>query len=110
MNQVDDLVVQRLMQHFEHEIVNFNRKHIGEIAGEINKEDILKIGESISICRANYLKSVLEMAKTNDGSLTTRLTDDVKRQRLLYEETMAGFAALRHALERGYVVVNEGEG
>lgn len=110
MNQVDDLFVQRLMQRFEHEIVDVNRKQIGKITGEIKLQDILKIGESISICRANYLKSVLDMAKTEDGSLATRLTDDVKRQRLLYEETMAGFAALRHALERGYVVVNEGEG
>ncbi len=107
MNQVDDLVVQRLMQRFEHEIVNVNRKHISEITGEINKQDILKMGESISICRANYLKSVLEMAKIEDGNLATRLTDDVKRHRLLYEETMAGFAALRLALERGYVVVKE---
>lgn len=107
MNQVDELVVQRLMQQFEHEIVDVNRRHISEITGEIKRQDILKMGEAISICRANYLKSVLEMSKTDDGSLATRLTDDVKRQRLLYEETMAGFAALRHALERGYVEVND---
>jgi len=66
------------------------------------------MGEAISICRANYLKSVLEMSKTDDGSLATRLTDGVKKQRMLYEESMAGFSALRHALERGYVVVNDG--
>jgi len=30
MKQVDELVVQRLMQQFEHDIVNVNRKHIGE--------------------------------------------------------------------------------
>lgn len=107
MNQVDDLDVQRIMQRFEHEIVAINRKHISEITGDINKDDILKMGEAISICRANYLKAVLEMAKSGDGGLATRLTDDVKRQRLLYEETMAGFAALRHALERGYVVVTD---
>jgi hypothetical protein len=34
-----------------------------------------------------------------------RLNDEVKNYRLLYEESMQGFAALRHALERGYVVV-----
>ncbi len=107
MNQVDDLDVQRFLQRFEHEIVNVNRKHIGEITGEINKQDVLKIGESVSICRANYLKSVLEMARNDDVSQVVVRAGDAKRQRLLYEETMAGFAALRHALERGYVVVND---
>ncbi len=47
------------------------------------------------------------MANTDDGNLATRLTADVREKRQLYEETMAGFAALRHALERGYVEVHE---
>lgn len=107
MSQIDEFDLQRLLQRFEHEIVDINRKHISEITGEINKKDILKIGEAISICRANYLKSVIEMANVEDGSLEGRLTDDVRINRQLYEETMAGFAALRHALERGYVIVND---
>ena len=107
MSQIDELDLQRLMQRFEHEIIQVNRRHISEITGEINSQDILKMGEAISICRAKYLKSVIEMANTEDGNLATRLTDDVKNSRQLYEESMAGFAALRHALERGYVVVND---
>lgn len=107
MSNVDDLAVQRLMQRFEHEIVDINRRHIGEITGEIDKNDVLKLGEAISICRANYLKSVLKVAKNDDGKLAEGLAHDVKNQRALYEETMLGFAALRHALERGYVVVND---
>lgn len=105
MSQIGELELQRLMQRFEHEIVQLNRKHIGEITGDISKKDILKMGEAISICRANYLKTVIEMSNMEDGSLATRLTEDVRTKRELYEETMAGFAALRHALERGYVVV-----
>lgn len=107
MSDVDNLSVQRVLQQFEHEIVEVNRRHIREITGEIGKSDILKIGESISICRARYLKSVLEVARTDDEDLSIRLTNEVKSQRLLYEETMQGFAALRHALERGYVVVTD---
>ena len=107
MSHVDEVNVQRVLQQFEHEIVEVNRKHISEITGEIGKGDILKMGEAISICRANYLKAVLDMAKTEDGNLASCLTDEVMKQRLLYEETMQGFAALRHALERGYVVVND---
>ena len=105
MSDVDKVCVQRVLKQFEHDIVDVNRRHIGEITGEIGKNDILKIGEAISICRARYLKAVLDMAKTDDAEQVGRLTDEVKIQRHLYEETMQGFAALRHALERGYVVV-----
>ena len=107
MNQSNEINVQRVLQKFEHEIVGVNRRNISSIAGDISVEDLLKIGESISICRANYLKSVLDMANTEDGNLETCLTDEVKRKRILYEETMQGFAALRLAMERGYVVIND---
>ena len=107
MSDVDELAVQRFLQRFEHDIVAVNRQHIGEITGKIDSDDILKMGEAISICRARYLKSVLEVAKNNDGNLAEGLAHEVKAQRMLYEETMQGFAALRHALERGYVVVSD---
>lgn len=107
MSNVDELDVQRIMQRFEHEIVDVNRRHISEITGEISKDDILKLGEAISICRAKYLKSVLEMAKSGACGLENKLNEEVQSRRMLYEETMQGFAALRHALERGYVVVND---
>lgn len=107
MSNVDELDVQRIMQRFEHEIIGVNRQHIGDITGEINKDDILKLGEAISVCRARYLKSVLEMTRAEDGNLESRLTEEVRSRRMLYEETMQGFAALRHALERGYVVVSD---
>ncbi len=108
MNHVDEVSVQRLLQQFEHQIVSVNRHHISEITGEIGKNDILKLGEAISVCRARYLKAVLDMAKTEDVNLAMQLSEEVSNQRLIYEETMLGFAALRHALERGYVVVNDG--
>lgn len=107
MSDVDELAVQRLMQRFEHEIVEVNRRHIGEITGEIGENDVLKMGEAISICRANYLKTVLDVAKNEDGNLAEGLTNKVRNQRLLYQETMLGFEALRHALERGYVVIGD---
>lgn len=107
MSQVDEIVVRRVMQRFEHDIVSVNRERIGEIAGDITQQDLLKIGEVISICRARYLKSVLDMAKTDEQSMADRLTDEVKKNRLLYEESMAAFAALRLALERGYVEVSD---
>ena len=38
MSDADKVSVQRLLQQFEHEIVDVNRRHIGEITGEIGKK------------------------------------------------------------------------
>lgn len=97
-----ELQVRRLLQQLEHQFVEINKRNIGEIVGEITQSDFSKLAEAISLCRANYLKEVLQMAGTDDGSLSKRLSEQVRDQRLLYEEAMEGFAALRHALERGY--------
>ena len=107
MVEVDEMSVQRLLQQFEHEIVAVNQQNISEITGDIGKEELLRIGTGISICRAKYLKLVLEMTKVTDGDISTAMVEQVRNQRLLYEETMHSFAALRHALERGYIVVKE---
>jgi hypothetical protein len=108
MVDVDEMSVQRLLQQFEHEIIGVNRKNISAIAGEIGKEELLRIGTGISICRAKYLKLVLEMTEIEGGDICTDMLSQVKNQRLLYEETMLSFDALRHALERGYIIVKEG--
>lgn len=107
MVDVDEMSVQRLLQQFEHEIVAVNQQNISEITGDIGKEELLRIGTSISMCRAKYLKLVLEMTNVKDGDISTAMVEQVRNQRLVYEETMYSFAALRHALERGYIVVKE---
>lgn len=107
MVDVDEMGVQRLIQQFEHEIIAVNQKNISEITGDIGIEDLLRIGTGISICRAKYLKLVLEISQKEEGDISTEMVQQVRNHRLLYEETMHSFAALRHALERGYVVVKE---
>ena len=105
MSDEIDAKVRRLMQQLEHQFIEINKRNISEIAGEIREKDFIKLAEAISITRANYLKEVLQMANTDDGSLCERLSSQVRNQRLLYDEAMQGFAALRHALERGYIVL-----
>jgi hypothetical protein len=102
MNDDIDIKVRRLMQQLEHQFVEINKRNINEIAGEITEQDFMKLADAISICRANYLKEVLQMANNEDGTLSARLSQQVRDQRLLYEEAMQGFDALRHALGRGY--------
>lgn len=102
MSDEAEIKVRRLMQQLEHRFIEINKRNIGDIAGEIREKDFMKLAEVISVCRANYLKEVLQMANSEDGTLSARLSEQVHKQRLLYEEAMQGFDALRHALERGY--------
>ena len=93
------------MQQLEHQFVEINKRNISAIAGEIRQKDFMKLAEAISVCRANYLKEVLQMANNEDSTIKTRLSEQVHQQRLLYEEAIQGFDSLRHALERGYFVL-----
>jgi len=101
----DEMSVQRLLQQFEHEIIGVNQKNISDIAGDIGIKELLRIGSKISTCRAQYLKLVLEMSVIEDSDISIAMVDEMKSQRIRYDELMLSFAALRHALERGYVVV-----
>jgi hypothetical protein len=107
MVDVDEVNVHRLLQRFEHEIVGVNQKNISDIAGDIGLEELLRIGAKISTCRAQYLKLVLEMSSVEDSDICDTMVVQMRSQRICYDELMLSFAALRHALERGYIVVKE---
>jgi hypothetical protein len=107
MVDVDEMSVQRLLQRFEHQIVGVNQKNISDIAGDIGLEELLRIGRKISTCRAEYLKLVLEMSKIDDSAICDTMVVQMRSQRICYDELMLSFGALRHALERGYIVVKD---
>ena len=102
MSDEVEIKIRRLMQQLEHQFIEINKLNISDIIGEIRESDFVKLAEAISVCRANYLKEVLKMANSEAGEFDDSLSQQVNKQRLLYEETMLGFDALRHALERGY--------
>jgi hypothetical protein len=47
------------------------------------------------------------MSCVEDVDITTIMVDEMKRQRIRYDELQLSFDALCHALKRGYVVVKE---
>ena len=101
----DEMSVQRLLQQFEHDITGVNQKYISDVAGDIGSEELLQIGSKIASCRAQYIKLAIEMSRADDSDISDAMVDQMGRQRLRYDELMLSFAALRHALERGYIVV-----
>lgn len=107
MSETKELKVRRLLQSFEHQIVEINKRNIREIAGEIDAERILRLAEAISVCRARYLKATLEMVTQSDGEVRIEIDDALIEQRRTYHEAMRGFDAVRHALERGYFALDD---
>jgi hypothetical protein len=106
MSEESNAQVRRLLQDFEHKVVEINKRKIREIAGEINQDDFLKMAELIAVCRARYLKDVLQISSTGEELLDEHLNDSLQQHRRSYHEAMRGFNALRHAFERGYLVLN----
>ena len=106
MSKEGDIKVRRMLQEFEHKVVEINKRNIREIVGEISEQDFLSLVEAISVYRARYLKEVLKMVEGKNDELSIDLSEQVLKSRKVYQEAMRGFEALRQALERGYFVLN----
>jgi len=107
MNDDLELQVRRMLQQFEHHVVEMNKRNISAIAGEVKQEDFLKMAESISVLRAQYLKVVLQIAHSSSADLNHKLCKQLKIHRQAYNEAMEGFGSLKHALERGYFSMSD---
>ena len=107
MNEEREVQVRRMLQGFEHKIVEINKRNIREITGEIGEHDFLLLAEAISVCRARYLKEVLSMTSPRNGGPKIELSDRLLEKRNAYQEAMRGFNALKHALQRGYFVLKD---
>ena len=108
MSEEREIQVRRMLQGFEHKIIEINKRNIREIAGEIGEEDFLLLADAISVCRANYLKEVLGMAKSSGGKPTIEISQRLLEKRDAYQQAMHGFDELKRALERGYFVPRSG--
>ncbi|MEM7543207.1 MAG: hypothetical protein AAF384_16710 [Pseudomonadota bacterium] len=98
---VDDVKNHRLHHEMQHKIVEINRVHITEIAGDIKRGNFMECAELVARLRGEYLAAVLRLA--GDKSATSaqaalRLRD----LREAYTEAREGFSAVEHALKRGY--------
>ena len=107
MSTDDQNKIRRMLQEFEHKVIDINKQTIHEVAGEIGAEEFAAVGTTIACARANYLKEVIKLAKSDNDSLNAGLNEALLEARKNYEEAMAGFAALKHALERGYFNLKE---
>ena len=107
MSDEIEVRVRRMLQEFEHKIVEINKRNIRDIVGEISEADFVLLAEAISVCRAHYLREALKIASTREGKLSINVSKKTVLARKRYEEAMQGFEALKQALGRGYFVIKE---
>jgi len=87
-----------------------NTQAISAAAGQITKDDLLRVAIAVSRFRANYLAAVLRLAKLSGTELPSQSEiAELRRVRLVYEEGLEGFGALRHALGRAYFTLADSD-
>ena len=100
----DELDHRRLHYEFEQSITAINRSQIGAVTGDISKSAFINVVKMVACLRARYLHTVLALGKDcHSECITTEAALELKRLRQAYTEALDGFAALEHAVKRGYV-------
>lgn len=99
---------QRFLLEIEQGIREANRKIIHERIPPITAANLLPFAVSVARLRARYLEAAFKFAEKASGDpIEDSEVEDMRRQRLTYEEARDAFEALRHAIERGYVEISD---
>lgn len=103
----DDLRRQRrFLEEVEMAIRTANREIIGGHIPTMDRQTFMRLAVAVGKVRAAYLDGVLHMDWSAGGETTA--LEDLRRKREMYEEAKAGFEALRHCIEVGYVDIGGG--
>jgi hypothetical protein len=74
----------------------------------LNKEMILSFAVAVGRLRARYLEAAFKLGVDEDGNAPQKsVIEDLRLRREMFEEARTAFAALRDAIEKGYVQVAE---
>lgn len=98
----------RLHHELEQSITAINRSQISAVTGSISKAAFINVVKMVACLRARYLYTVLDLGKDcHSECIPTEAALELQRLRQAYTEAMDGFAALEHAVKRGYVQLAE---
>ncbi len=101
---LDDVANRRLHHELDATVRSVNHELIGLATGVVTRGAFANVARAVASLRGRYLRSVLALgseaaagAADNDAAL------ELRPLREAYTEAMEGFAALEHALQRGYI-------
>ena len=104
MLQSDDEATRRLHLELEVTIRDVNSELISVSTGAISRSGFTNVARMVACLRGRYLQCVLKLGEESfDGHTSADAVLELRPLREAYTEAMEGFAALEHALQRGYV-------
>jgi hypothetical protein len=100
----NELATRRLHHELETTIREVNHELISASTGTITRSAFTDVARMVAGLRGRYLRCVLKLGDdAAHGSIDTATALELKVLREAYTEAVEGFAALEHALQRGYV-------
>ena len=100
----DEAVARRLHLELELTIREVNQELISASTGPISRTAFTNVVRMVASLRGRYLQCVLKLGEdSRDGRIDTDAALELKPLREAYTEAVEAFAALEHALQRGYV-------
>jgi hypothetical protein len=102
----DEVANRRLHHELEMTIRDVNQELISASTGAITRGAFTNVASMVADLRGRYLQCVLRLGEESlSGHITTDAVLELKSLREAYDEAAEGFAALEHALQRGYVTL-----
>ena len=102
----DEVATRRLHHELEMTIRDVNHELISASTGAITRNAFTDVARMVAHLRARYLQCVLRLGDESlKGDVETDAALELKTLREAYHEAAEGFAALEHALQRGYVTL-----
>lgn len=92
----------RFLEEVDMAIRAANREILSERLPSLDREGFFRLAVAVARLRADYLESVVRIDWHAPADTEFK---DVARRREMYEEARAGFEALRHAIEMGYLEI-----
>ncbi len=111
MEKFKDVVDAQLAVELEQVVADANKHAIRTALGTISRKEIEASIHFVAAVRARYLLTVKKLAHpekiAGQPEERAKLFDRLREERLAYEESLAAFNALRHALAQRYVKIDE---
>ena len=94
------LAHRRFMEEVEMAVRAANQEIIGQQIPQLDRKAFFRLAVSIARLRAGYLDAVMSLDWDHADA---KAVAQVGERRAVFEEARAGFEALQHAFERGYI-------
>jgi hypothetical protein len=108
LDSFDEMAARRMFHDIDRRIDEINGRSIQQATGGIGTRQIMELSGAVSVLRARYIKSALALASEVDAEGVADATvRRLQEARVAYEEALQAFGALRHAIGRGYVTLDD---